>query len=358
MPPTKYDVIEISDTESESEGYSQLSSSQPDLPPSSSQPGTDIEVLDISDSEEEASPSPTRLSKFSDPTESYLEISDDDEFPELNVALSQSSFDSNLQFGTRKRDRTYSSGSSTGYTPDSSPSKRSRTSRTSSFDDLDADWNMYDNGGQHDATLDTAAEISKTKRCTLLTAEEKKKLEAEEKKRRKEQDRADKLAVKEVQKVENATFRKANTLKTSKRDVLPCMKILFSDTLLSQHPELLQHLDSKMAQEKTKVSAMTRVHSQFGTYKTIRWKKQHTETFNQQERQWEPCEEFERVALLWLDAADVNKELHNLKTVVKEFRERHNLVSRKDQTFIMFFGKKRDMGVDSENLEFVLSGLE
>ena len=193
---------------------------------------------------------------------------------------------------------------------------------------------------------------------------EKKKADAErekaEKKAQKQKEREEKRATQAQEKADNAAFKKANTLKKDKKALLPSMHILFSDSLLRKHPRLGQTVTSVLKEKHPDANPVTHdASSPFQNYKTIRWKKHHTEKFNLKERQWEVCEEydeFERTALLWVDGEEIARNLGHLKSIVQEFRSHHNLTRRDDQTFILFHGGCP--GVNRDTFDRILAELQ
>ncbi|KAL0573619.1 hypothetical protein V5O48_008349, partial [Marasmius crinis-equi] len=345
-------------------------------PPTSSQPASDVEVLEIS-SEEEDSDEQYNLAARS--SYSSAGFDSDDDLPELSVAFAQ--IPANGSGGSRKRDRADSVGSSLDFSLDSSPPKRSRATSSLSYNGSNSD---RDADLEEPATSQSAGP-SKPQGRARLTEEEKvrrdqakkdekqrkqrekeeKKAaaerEKEEKKARKQQEREEKEATKAQDKEANELFKKANTLKNDKNAVLPEMEIILSDTLLDKHHELIQQLKSKLTEKKTKFGGQKREKSLFGRYKTIRWRKHHTAKWNPKELQWDPCEPYdadERTALLWLDAEDLVKDLDNLKAVVQDFRERLGLTARDTQTFILFYGIEKHPRLNHDKVEYALAGLE
>ncbi|KAL0574216.1 hypothetical protein V5O48_007736 [Marasmius crinis-equi] len=374
MSAEHLDVIELTDTESENESLPP--SSQWEHPPTSSQPASDVEVLEIS-SEEEDSDEQYNLAARS--SYSSAGFDSDDDLPELSVAFAQ--IPANGSGGSRKRDRADSVGSSLDFSLDSSPPKRSRATSSLSYNGSNSD---RDADLEEPATSQSAGP-SKPQGRARLTEEEKvrrdqakkdekqrkqrekeeKKAaaerEKEEKKARKQQEREEKEATKAQDKEANELFKKANTLKNDKNAVLPEMEIILSDTLLDKHHELIQQLKSKLTEKKTKFGGQKREKSLFGRYKTIRWRKHHTAKWNPKELQWDPCEPYdadERTALLWLDAEDLVKDLDNLKAVVQDFRERLGLTARDTQTFILFYGIEKHPRLNHDKVEYALAGLE
>ncbi|KAJ8095923.1 hypothetical protein PM082_015144 [Marasmius tenuissimus] len=383
-------VIDISDTDSDSESLPP--SSQVDYPPTSSQPASDIELIDISSDDEQAEedcPQAANLG-FSSPRGSYGDLSDDDSLPDLSVALSQSQPSGSAR--PTKRDRTSSFGNSQYSLTDGSPSKRSRTSARSTG-------SSSASGGSDDESeppLTQEAGPSKPKRHGRVSSEEKarrarekeeekqrkqyekeqekqrkerekeqKKAETErekaEKKAQKQQERDERKAIQAQDKAENAAFKKANTLKRDKKAILPCMQVLFSDALTRKHSELSQLVTSALRERNPEAKRIISDASPFQNYKTIRWRKHHTEKFNPKDRQWDVCEEydaFERTALLWIDGADLVKDLGNLKTIVQEFRSHYDLTGCDDQTFILFHGVERHPGLNHDEVDKVLAELQ
>ena len=130
---TDLGVIDISDTDSDSELLPL--SSQFDYPPPSSQPASDVEVIEISSEEEqdEGVRIQSAGSGFYSPVGGHVDLSDDDSLslPDVSTALSQAQTNNSAK--PAKRDCASSFGSSCHSLTDGSPSKRSKTSNVGPY---------------------------------------------------------------------------------------------------------------------------------------------------------------------------------------------------------------------------------
>ncbi|KAH8806658.1 hypothetical protein DL96DRAFT_1686355 [Flagelloscypha sp. PMI_526] len=224
---------------------------------------------------------------------------------------------------------------------DESPSKRRRSSDEQDFDVYSA------RGAKNSRTKKDKSADKAQAQAKRLAAREQKKADnvaaIAERKRLREEERQAKKDSLAAEKAAKARYKSANKIKLDKKIAVQEMSIVFSSSLVDDYPTLPQMLTQKLTTVGTSMRGMEQMGSLLEDHKTVRWNLRHKFEFSPQDRDWrvlaEPREEFERAALLWLDAEMLQFYLHDLSSLVQSFRDAHNLPNRdKHHVFILLFG--------------------